>query len=119
MQSIYDESLDKGVYEEGGDDLIPPNKTDQRDLTEILESVFSWASTGMKSWKLSCNEMHKHESAKIESPWYGGKDFELTLFLSIRIRGSPANYQQIEESIFSILHIGRQLSKYKNELPHI
>lgn len=49
MQSIYDESLDKGVYEEGGDDLIPPNKTDQRDLTEILESVFSWASTGMKS----------------------------------------------------------------------
>lgn len=49
VQSIYDESLDKGVYEEGGDDLIPPNKTDQRDLTEILESVFSWASTGMKS----------------------------------------------------------------------
>lgn len=43
----------------------------------------------------------------------------LSLFLSIRIRESPANYQQIEESKFSILQMGRQLSKYKNELPQI
>lgn len=40
------------MYEEGDNDLIPLNKTNQKDLTEILESVFPGATTEIKAENL-------------------------------------------------------------------
>lgn len=36
------------MYEEGDNDLIPLNKTNQKDLTEVLESVFPGTTTEIK-----------------------------------------------------------------------
>lgn len=112
LQSICDESLDDEVNEDNDGDSIPLSKKDQKDLTEIFESVFPGASTEMKTLLQSQAQALKCKNRK-SIRW---DKTILSLCLSMWIR-SPANYQQLRESNFLILPSGRQLRKYKNEVP--
>lgn len=112
MQSICDESLDDEVNEDNDGDSIPLSKKDQKDLTEIFEIVFPGASTEMKTLLQSQAQALKCKNRK--SIRWDKKILSLCLSMWIR---SPANYQQLRESNFLILPSGRQLRKYKNEVP--
>lgn len=112
LQSICDESLDDEVNEDNDGDSIPLSKKDQKDRTEIFESVFPGASTEMKTLLQSQAQALKCKNRK--SIRWDKKILSLCLSMWIR---SPANYQQLREINFLILPSGRQLRKYKNEVP--
>ena len=94
------------------DESISLHETDQEDLGKIFETVFLGASSEMKllmqsqAKALSCtNRKSIRWDKKI-----------LSLCLSLWIR-SPSNYQQLRESNVLIMPSGRQLRKYKNQVP--
>lgn len=80
------------MYEEGDNDLIPLNKTNQKDLTEILESVFPGATTEIKAENLiamSGTKTKVHDMGKI------------IIVDKSKSSKLPASKEKKEESIFS------------------
>lgn len=90
------------MYEECDNDLIPLNKTNQRDLTEILESVFPGATTEIKAENLiamSGTKTKVHDMGKI----------------IIVDKSKSSKLPASKERRKHFFQSGQQMRKYKND----
>ena len=96
------------------DNKVHLTESDNKDLSEILETIFPGASKEMKVLLQAQNDALKAKDPHLRR-W---DNSVITMCLNMWLR-SPQSYQDLKNSNMLILPSGRMLQRYKNKIPQV